>query len=345
MQAWDHCHTPEQVFQHCGTGKRGRKKSWLSQKQPDIFLQLLQIKAKGDKIQNKTFSWTAGNSVIFKAKVCSFVFCSVSPLSFHFLIFFLFLCSHREACSPGAAASQCIAPHTRGMHITHRHMPDDAQNFLPRNHYGGLKWTKRWEHRLSIEGGKVVVSLQNKSNIVVYSARWLHAKTNSCNQKKLGMNWGQRRWWGVWGGGGRLLRTPERKWKDNRMMLRLFEIKRRVASPVCFTSLLSCFPATGKCTAHPPQWLFADIVRTHTCARKQRIHYLPLRHSGELWRWVSRQELVWTALWFLPERQTIPLVEVCVSMCARGPCTHTLTQASFSTFEDQPSHIALYCIT
>lgn len=335
MQAWDRCHIPEQVFQHCRTGNRGGWNFWLFQKKPDILLQLWRIKAKGDKMQNIFFSEQLV-VLSFLGPKCVHLY-SVHQY-FHSLIFFL--CSHREACGPGAAALQCIAPRTRGTHITHLHTPDDAQYLLSRIHDGSpsLIWAKRWEHRLPISGGKVVVALQNESNIVVYSARWMPVKTKSCNQKKLGMN---RRTKGGGAQQGRLLGTPEWKWKTTGWRYACLKLK----GELHLQSASHHFCPAFQRPASAPPCLFTDVVHTHT--------HMHMRAANTL-------STSWPQRWALKLSQQEPRLNgslipagvtnnpiggsTCGNVCT-WPCARTFRQASFLTFEDRPTHIALYCIT
>lgn len=111
------------------------------------------------------------------------------------------------------------------------------------------------------------------------------------------MNGGQRRR----GSGGRRLGTREGKWKTTGWRLACSKWKGRVASPVCFPSLLPLLSSDRRVRRASTSVPTRCTVRTHThtCARKRRMHYLPLCHNGELWSWVSGSP-VWTALWFLP---------------------------------------------
>lgn len=155
MQAWDHCHTPEPVFQQCGAGKRGGKKFWLSRKQTDISLQVLQIKAKGDKIQKKKRKLSPEQLAILSKCVHLYsVPCLPRPFISSFSSFSSVAIAKHAA--PAAAALQCIAPRRRGMHITHLHTQDDAHNFLSRNHCGSRKSeVSGWVGRREQGGGGV----------------------------------------------------------------------------------------------------------------------------------------------------------------------------------------------
>lgn len=145
MQAQDHCQTPEQVFSALWDGKVERKKSWLSnKKQPDILFQLLQIKAKVEKNtkkykkKNKNLSPEQLVILSYLRLECVHSY-SVPRLHSPLISSFpsLLLCSHRG--TRGDLRRRNLAMHCTlhawGARRTPSH-PDDAQNFLSRNHDG-----------------------------------------------------------------------------------------------------------------------------------------------------------------------------------------------------------------